>query len=188
MTASKMRIGATLALAATLGVCAWTWAQTRPMANLPVAGYDAATDLPGAHELPDPSITYKAVFDIGKAAPKPDEVNPTLIVVARYVNTLAKYGVAADHRKIAVVFHLEATPIVQNNAAYKSSHNGQDNPNIAIIQSLKKAGVDFRVCGQGVLAYKVDPKTILPDIQLDLWALNTIVTMQMQGYVHMGGS
>jgi intracellular sulfur oxidation DsrE/DsrF family protein len=188
MKVSKLQVGAALVVAGILGACAWTWAQSRPAGNLPVAGYGAARDVPGAHELPDPSMTYKVVFDIGKAAPKPEDVNPGLVTVARYLNTLAQYGVPADHRKLAVVIHQDATPIIQKSADYKASHNGQDNPNLSIVQSLKKAGVDFRVCGQAVLAHKIDPKTIMPEIELDLWALNTMVTLELRGYVHMGGS
>ena len=187
MKASNLRIVAVMLLVAALVVGTRGWTQSRMATDLPVAGYSPATDLPGAHELPDPSITYKVVFDVSKAAPKPDDVNPVLVAAARYLNTLAKYGVPQDHRKFAVVFHQEGTPIVQNSAAYKAGHSGRDNPNIAIIQSLKKAGVDLRVCGQGVLAYKVDPQTILPEIQVDLWALNTMVTLQQRGYVRMGG-
>jgi intracellular sulfur oxidation DsrE/DsrF family protein len=154
--------------------------------TLPVPGYEAAKDVPGAKELPDPNMTYKVVFDIGKAAPKVDEVNPGLATVARYLNTLAKTGVSADHRKIAVVFHQGGTEIVQNNDAFKARNNGHDNPNIALIQNLKNAGVDFRVCGQAVLGSKIDPKTIQPEIELDLWALTTIVNLELRGYVHVG--
>ncbi len=52
---------------------------------------------------------------------------------------------------------------------------------------MKKAGVDFRVCGQAVLANNIDPKTIQPEIELDLWALTTLVDLQLKGYVHVGG-
>ena len=154
--------------------------------NLPVPGYEAAKDVPGAKELPDPSMTYKVVFDIGTAAPKIDEVNPGLATVARYLNTLAKNGVPADHRKIAVVFHQGGTEIVQNNEAFKARNTGHENPDIALIQSLKKAGVDLRVCGQAILGSKIDPKTIQPEIELDLWALTTIVNLELRGYVHVG--
>lgn len=154
--------------------------------NLPVPGYEAAKDVPGAKELPDPNMTYKVVFDIGTAAPKLNEVNPGLITVARYVNTLAKYGVPADHRKIAVVFHRGGTEIVQNNDAFKARNGGVDNPDIALIQSLTKAGVEFHVCGQAVLARKIDPKAIQPEIELDLWALTTLVNLELRGYVHVG--
>lgn len=157
-------------------------------AEMPIPGVEAARELPGAKDLPDPHMTYKVVFDLSAAAPKLDDVNPGLQVVARYVNTLAKYGVPADHRKIAVVFHRAATPVVLNNETFKERFHGQDNPNIALIRDMKKAGVDFRVCGQAVLANKIDPKTIQPEIELDLWALTTLVDLQLHGYVHVGAN
>jgi intracellular sulfur oxidation DsrE/DsrF family protein len=158
-----------------------------PGQTLAIPGGAVARDVPGAKELPDPNVTYKVVFDIAKAAPKIDDVNPALNMVVRYVNTLAKNGVPADHRKIAVVFHQGATDIVMNNEAFKARNDGHDNPNIALIQSMKNAGVDFRVCGQAVLGRKIDPKTIQPEIELDLWALTTIVDLQLRGYVHIPG-
>jgi intracellular sulfur oxidation DsrE/DsrF family protein len=155
---------------------------------LPVPDGPVATNIPEAKELPDPSLTYKVVFDIGKAAPKIDEVNPMLTAVARFINTLANNGVPADHRKIAVVFHQQGTEIILNDETFKARNHGHSNPNVALIQSLKKAGVDFRVCGQAVLANKIDQKTILPEIQLDLWALTTLVNLELRGYVHVGGN
>jgi intracellular sulfur oxidation DsrE/DsrF family protein len=155
--------------------------------SLPIPDGQVATDIPGAKELPDPSMTYKVVFDLGKAAPKIDEVNPGLTGVVRLLNTLAKNGVPADRRKIAVVFHQKGTEIVMNNEAFRA-RTGHDNPNVALIQEMKKAGVDFRVCGQAVLANKIDPKTIMPEIELDLWALTTIVNLELRGYVHVGGN
>ncbi len=104
--------------------------------------------------MPDPSIIYKIVFDIGKASPKIDDVNPGLTVISRYYNTLAKGGVPADHRKFVVVFHQEGTDFALNNAAYKAVKDGHDNPNIALMHSMKQAGMDFRVCGQGVIGQK----------------------------------
>ena len=158
-------------------------AQPLPLPDSPVA-----TDIPGAHELPDPNIVYKVVFDIGKAAPKIDAVNPGLISIARYLNTLAKNGVPADHRKIVVVFHQGGTEMILTNAAFKARNDGHDNPNIAMIRSMKKAGVDFRVCGQAVLGKKIETDTILPEIELDLWALTTITNLELRGYIHVGGN
>lgn len=155
--------------------------------SLPIPSGEVAKDLPAAKEMPDPSMTYKVVFDIATAAAKVDEVNPALTGVVRFVNTLAKNGVPADHRKIAVVFHQKATDIVMNNEAFRA-RNGHDNPNVSLIQNMKKAGVDFRVCGQAVLANKIDPKTIMPEIELDLWALTTLVNLELRGYVHVGGN
>jgi intracellular sulfur oxidation DsrE/DsrF family protein len=167
------------------GFCVSARAQSEQ--TLPIPGGQVATDIPGAKELPDPNMTYKVVFDVATAAPTMDQVNPGLTVVVRYLNTLAKNGVAADHRKIAVVLHQKSTEIILNNEAFRARNDGHDNPNITLIQKMKKAGVDFRVCGQSVLANRIDPKTIMPEIELDLWALTTLVDLQLRGYVHVGG-
>jgi len=176
----------TVLCAAVLGLPVSALAQSAP--TLPVPGGPVAQDVPGAKDLPDPKMTYKVVFDLATASPKTDDVNPGLTGVARYVNTLGKYGVPADHRKIAVVFHRDATEVILNNETFKARNHGHDNPNIPLIQGLKKAGVDFRVCGQAVLAHKIDPKTIMPEIELDLWALTTLVDLQLHGYVHVGAN
>ena len=152
--------------------------------DLAVPGYPAAKDVPGAKDLPNPATTYKVVFDISTAAPAPDKVNPGLIGVARFVNTLAKYGVPQDHRKVAIVIHQGATPIILDDEAYAAKLNGAHNPNIDLIKSLTKAGVVLHVCGQAVLATHIDPKTIQPEIELDLWALTTMVDLETEGYVH----
>jgi intracellular sulfur oxidation DsrE/DsrF family protein len=152
---------------------------------LPIPSVDAATDFPNEHEIPDPSLTYKIVFDIAKGAPKVDDVNEGLTAISRYYNTLAKGGVPADHRKFVVVFHQGGTEIALSNAAFKALKDGHDNPNIALIHSMKQAGIDFRVCGQGVLSRKIDMATINPEIQIDQWAMTTITTLQLRGYVRV---
>ena len=152
-----------------------------------VPGYEAAKDLPGARELPDPKTDYKVVFADGQDAKNPGDVNPMLPTIATYVNTLGKYGVPAEHRHLVIMFH-QRTPdidIVMTNEAYKERYN-RDNPNNAIIHALKEAGVDIRVCGQGLLARKIDPKQVNPDVQIDLWALTTLVNLQLKGYVRVG--
>jgi len=156
----------------------------RPML---VPGYDAAKDLAGARELPDPKTDYKVVFADGQDAKNPGDVNPMLPTIATYVNTLGKYGVPAEHRHLVIMFH-QRTPdidIVMSNDAYKARYN-RDNPNIAIIHALKQAGVDIRVCGQGLIGRKIDSKQVNPDVQIDLWAMTTLVNLQLKGYVRVG--
>lgn len=150
---------------------------------LPVPGVEAARDVPGAKEMPNPNIVHKVVFDMATANPKGADVHPMLEAVARYVNTLAKTGVPAANRKVAVVFHQGSTDYVLKNEIYKARHEGQDNPNAKMIEALKAAGVDFRLCGQASLARKIAPADMMPAVQLDLWALTTIIALQQQGYV-----
>jgi intracellular sulfur oxidation DsrE/DsrF family protein len=177
--------GAAMVLASV--VCATTPALAQSRAATPIPGYEGARPVPGAHELPDPALVYKVVFDVAKAADKVDDVNPGLLGAVRYFNTLAAHGVPADHIKVAVVIHQDATPLILSHEAFKARNDGHDNPNIALIQAMKKAGIDLRVCGQSVLGKKIDPKTIQPEIELDLWALVTMTNLELRGYVHVGG-
>ena len=93
-------------------------------ASLLVPGYDAARDVPGAAELPDPKIDYKVLFSVSNGAKDRDaEVNPMLPTLARYLNTLGKYGVPANHRHLVVMFHQRSPDfdIVMTNEAYQGA-------------------------------------------------------------------
>lgn len=156
--------------------------------ELAVPGYAVAVDVPDAHELPDPSLDYKIAWGIGRGAEDhTSEINPTLPAIARYVNTLAKWGVPPTKRQIIVMFHQRSHDfdIVLTNDAFKAKY-GKDNPNIALISALKKAGVEFRACGQAVVFKEIDAKDVNPDIQIDLWAMTSMMNLQMRGFVRTG--
>jgi intracellular sulfur oxidation DsrE/DsrF family protein len=180
---SKTWIGFVALLAIMIAIPGAAHAQSAQA--LPISSVDAAIDFPNEHEMPDPNLTYKIVFDIGKAAAKIDDVNPGLTVISRYYNTLAKGGVPADHRKFVVVFHQGGTEIALNNAAFKVRNDGHDNPNIPLLRSMKQAGIDFRVCGQGVIGGKIEMSAIMPEVQVDQWAMTTITTLQLRGYIRV---
>jgi intracellular sulfur oxidation DsrE/DsrF family protein len=181
---NKLLIAATLAVGVMLGYSGRAWTQTDQ--KLPVAGYEAAKDIPGARELPDPAVDYKVVFSVAANA-KPDEIHPTLKTIALYLNTLAHNGVPAGHRHVAAVFHQGGGDAVLANDVYKTRHNNIDNPNIAMLHELRQAGVELRVCGQGLLGKKLEPSQVLPGVQVDLWAMTTMVNLQLRGYVRIGG-
>jgi intracellular sulfur oxidation DsrE/DsrF family protein len=153
--------------------------------KLPVASADAAKDFPGAKELPDPNTNYRVVFSVG-AKVKDDELHPTLKMIGLYLNTLARNGVPAKNRHVAAMFHQGGGDAVFSNEVYKARHNGVDNPNIAVLKELHEAGVELRVCGQGLMGKKVDPSQLLPGVQADLWAMVTMVNLQSRGYVRVG--
>ena len=180
----KTLMVAALAAGVMFGYAGRAWTQTEQ--KLPMPGYAAAKDFAGARELPNPEVDYKVVFSVAAVA-KPDEIHPTLKTIALYLNTLAHNGVPANHRHIAAVFHQGGGDAVFTNDVYKARHNGVNNPNIALLHELKQAGVELRVCGQGLLGKKVDPKDVLPDVQVDLWAMTTMVNLQLRGYVRIGG-
>jgi len=181
---NKLMIASTLAAGVVLGYSVHAWTATDE--KLPVAGYNAAKDVPGAKELPDPNVDYKVVFSVGAEA-KPDEIHPTLKTIALYLNTLAHNGVPAGHRHIAAVFHQGGGDAVLANDVYKARHNGVDNPNVAMLDERRQAGVELRGCGQGLLGKKLEPSQVLPGVQVDLWAMTTMVNLQLRGYVRVGG-
>jgi intracellular sulfur oxidation DsrE/DsrF family protein len=89
------------------------------------------------------------LFDVGSAAAKTSDVNPMLQATARYLNTLAKVGVPASSRKIAVIFHQGGTrPPSEERRLQGASNDGRTIPTSPSCQALKKAGVEFHVCGQ----------------------------------------
>ncbi len=153
---------------------------------MPIPHVGAEFDVPGAVEMPDPNIEYKVVFDIINTPDDPSEINPRLVNVGRFINTLAKNGVPAKNRQIAIVLHRASTENALRNDVYKARHDGHDNPNIELIQQLKAAGVDIRQCGQALVARELDGKALLPEVQLDYWALTTLLRFQYDGYIKLG--
>ena len=104
----------------------------------PIPDVGRMQDIPGAHEVPDPSETYKIVFDLSSTSDKIDEVNPGLTAVAALVNTFAHFGVDAEHRKFVVLFHGATTEFVVNDAGYRQRNQGHVNPNILSCRNSAK--------------------------------------------------
>lgn len=173
-------LGAAAALTMILGFSLPAAAQNA----LPFPGAGAATDIPGAKEMPDPALDYKIVFNVTKAAAKPDGIVPGLGKIEHYYNTLAHEGVPADHIHFVAVVHGDAIDAILTDAEYGRRHHGMKNPDLPTMKKMKAMGIDFRTCGQGVLANKIDPKTITPEVQLNLWAWVTITNMRLRGYVN----
>ena len=152
-----------------------------------VPGFGAGQDVPGGFNAPDPNTEYKVVFDLVVEDDNLDDPYPLLPLIAVYVNTLGNFGVPPENRKIAIVLHRGSGLIGLTNESFKARHDGKDNPNIELIQKLAAAGVTFHICGQGVKARNLTKDDLLPEIQIDYWALTTLIELGRQGYVQIGG-
>lgn len=130
---------------------------------------------------PDRKTTYKVVFGLTKAADKPDQINPALERVARTVNLYVSVGVPLNHLKFTAVAYGPATPIALDNAHYRKQY-GVANPNLPVIEKLRKAGVDIAVCGQAVAEHHYQYDWIDSHVTLVLSALTTIIDLQQKGY------
>lgn len=156
-------------------------------AQLPIPGVEPAKDVPGSFLSPDANTEYKVVFDFTAVDENLDDPYPMLPLVAKYLNTLENLGVTEKNRKIAIVLHQGSGLIGLENEAFKARNNGKDNPNIALIKQLHAAGVSFHQCGQGVISRGLTEDDLLDEIQIDFWALTTLIELGRQGYVKIGG-
>ena len=152
-------------------------------AVVPLAGQ--MKDFPEAHELPDPSLTYKIVFDVQSMPSAADQVSPALRSIGGIINTYRAHGVAADHLVFTAVFHGDTIVQIVDDATYKGRTGVDKNPNVAILNQLKAAGVQFVVCGQSAMAQHYDFKTILPIATMNLSATATFINLMTRGYIQI---
>jgi intracellular sulfur oxidation DsrE/DsrF family protein len=146
-----------------------------------IQGYGKIHYLPDSAYRPQPDKTYKVVFALSGGAKSPTEVNAALWHVARSVNLYAAAGVPLSHLKFVAVAYGAATPLVLNDAQYRAQF-GVPNPNLALIEKLRAAGVDVAVCGQAVAEHDYKYSWVDKRVTITLSALTTITTLENAGY------
>ena len=149
-----------------------------------IKGYGPVQPLPKAAVQPDKHLKYKVLFDITHAAAEVGKVNPGLDHTARFINVMASGGIRPEKMNLVAVVHGDATPMVLRNDIFKEKF-GQDNPNIKLIEDLKKAGVELYVCGQALADDKFKPEWVNPEIIITLSALVDVPTFQLKGYAYL---
>lgn len=171
-----------LALACTFGLLSGAGAVAAPAQAITAAGN--FHPVPHAAFKPDSKATYKVVFAMTKPSAKPDAVNPALERVARTVNLYAASGVPLDHLKFVAIAYGPATALTLDDAHYRAKF-GVDNPNLPVIEQLRKAGVIVAVCGQAVIENHFQDAWIAKHVEVALSALTTITELQQKGYALM---
>ena len=146
-----------------------------------IKGYGQAQPMPQAAIQPDKNLRYKVVFDIKAAAKKPDDLNPGLHHMARFLNIMALAGIKLESMEVAGVISAYAGPVVLKNDLYRKKFK-RDNPNLDLIRELKKAGAKLYVCGQWLSDAGYQPGCVNPEIDLTLSALVAVPTLELQGY------
>lgn len=147
-----------------------------------VPGFGTYFDIPEPYEKLDPRLRYKVVFDVAQPARKAGDVHQGLERVARMVNLLGRHGVTPQSGDIVVTLHGGAAKTALTEAAFAKRYEGEANPNAELIRQLTKAGVSVRLCGQSMVANGFTREELNPDVQVDISAITTLATMQLQGY------
>ncbi|HKI95230.1 MAG TPA: DsrE family protein [Gemmatimonadales bacterium] len=177
----KLRI-AFLSLAALLGVASTAAAQQGAdfWSTPAIKGIGPVHAWPEATLKPDAATTYKAIFDITKAG-KDTDVNAGLSHVARVINSFAAAGVPLDHLHFALVIHGPATPAALDAKTFEAKFH-HPNPNVDVLEKLKKAGVRLLVCGNALGDWHYTPADVNPNFEVAWSALSTLIILQDQGY------
>jgi intracellular sulfur oxidation DsrE/DsrF family protein len=146
-----------------------------------IKSYGGIYDVPDAIEKPDPTQEYKIVIDLAGGSDRPGDLNFGLNNIARMINLHAIGGVPKDNIHVIVAVHNEATYTILDNSQYRERYK-MDNPNLALYKELKEAGVQFYVCGQSLVARKIDRNRISEDVGIATSMLTVLTTYQLKGY------
>ncbi len=146
-----------------------------------VKGYGRIHRLPDAAVQPDKSLEYKVLFGIIHPSDKPENLSIGLDHVARFINLLSTNNMNSSNYKIAVIIGGPAAPLVMDNENYKAKF-GVDNPNSALIKTLKDNGVEIFVCGQSLGDFDVKQETVDKNVTTALSFMVVTTTYQLKGY------
>lgn len=137
--------------------------------------------VPGATFTVPTGTTYKMAWDIEVGSARPADANAAYDVPARFVNQAAVIGMARNAIDVAVVIHGSAGEEMLTNEEYRA-RKGVDNPNIALLEEMSKAGVKIIICGQTVGSRKMPRDKILPFVLVAPSAAWAHAVLQQQGF------
>jgi intracellular sulfur oxidation DsrE/DsrF family protein len=142
---------------------------------------DGYVVIPDVAVPPDGAHTYRAIFDAKSGPDKPDQLVPALNMAGSELNAFAVAAVPRAHVKFAVVFRGAAMDGLLNDTHYKGKF-GVSNPNLPVLEQMKKAGVELFVCGQNVALEHMDPNSLSPAVTIASDALIVLMEYHDRGY------
>jgi intracellular sulfur oxidation DsrE/DsrF family protein len=166
---------------ALMSTLATALAQTGSPVPAMIPGALPYTPIAGALAAPDASHVYRVIFNVTRAAAKPEQPVAGILFAATDLSALRGQGVPATNTRFALIFHESAVDGLLNNASYRAKF-GVDNPNLETLSALRQAGVEIMVCGQFLGAMKIDPGSLSPDAKVASEAFLTLITYQNNGY------
>jgi uncharacterized protein len=126
----------------------------------------------------------KIVVDLTKGS-EPNQLNPAIEKLAKYVNIYASGGAKPAKVEIVVVIHGEATLTVLNPDAYSATFKTDINPNLVLLNDLHEAGVTFYVCGQTLISKSAKPEDVAVFVDTAVSALTALANLQADGFAYV---
>lgn len=150
--------------------------------NPAIAEYGKVVRLPDAKQQPRDGS--RIVVDVTEGG-EPDELNPAIEKVCRFVNIYAGAGKQVAKAEITVVLHGDATMAILKADAYSTRFNTKGNPNLDCLNELQKAGVRILVCGQSLIGKEAKPDEVVEIADVAVSALTSLVNLQADGYAYV---
>ena len=143
--------------------------------------FGAVFTIEDADLLLDTDKNYKVIFDVYTDNKKPENMNPLINTVARFMNMHAQNGLSEDQMDIVVVLHGAAVKNALTEKTFKKAYKTK-HPNTDLISELVEKGVKIYVCGQSMKSKGYDAKDISEDVKISLSALTALVKYQSEGF------
>ena len=151
----------------------------------PVPKADPDVAVPGSQFLASNRHDYRVVFEARRGADKPDQLVPAVNMAGSELNTLAAHGIRRSNVHFVVVFHTTASnEAVLDNAHYRARH-GVDNPNLPVLEALRRQGVKLYVCGQSLLGDGVPLEAVSKEVTLAEDGVVVLMTYGAEGYAQL---
>ncbi|MDE2569880.1 MAG: DsrE family protein [Sphingomonadales bacterium] len=125
-------------------------------------------DVPGAVNPPNAGHEYRVVVAVGEGGDPPRG----FLKAGRLYNLLETHGALGGHHIVAVVYGSAVPSVIADNSACAR----------AAIDQLNAAGITVAVCSQAVVDQGFRPKDIVAGVRLDVSAVTTLATLQVEGY------
>lgn len=131
-----------------------------------------------------PGLSNKIVFQINRNEGDIRQPNLGLERVARVTNLYYAAGVPLNQLKFVVSINSDAVPAALNNEQFHKTY-GVDNPNLRLIDELKKAGVEVSICDQSVAFHNLQRDWIDQRVTHTISSGTTVATLQNEGYAFL---
>ena len=145
---------------------------------------DGYVVIPGAAVPPQPSRTYRVIWDATRAAEQPTQILPALNMAGSELNAFEVAGVPAKNVKFVIVFHGDAMDGILDNEHYQAKF-GVSNPNLEVLNQMNARGVEFYVCGQNMAFANIEAQLLSPLVRVASDALVVLMTYQNKGYAQL---
>ena len=146
-----------------------------------IEGFGAVYAVEGPSFATPTDLQYRVAFEVALGTEEPDQVNPRIETLARFLNMHAQAGVARENMKLALVLHGTAGKDALGDEGYRRRY-GMDNPNAELIQALREYGVRVVLCGQTQVHRGLNREELAHGVEVALSAMTALAAFQSQGY------